>query len=162
MTSEYGLYDPAKPLRHYTGAPLGFRWGAEPEPITIGFKPKGLWVTVPGEYDWPSFCRNEGFRLDLLKHEHDVQLAPDARVLHLSTPDDLRRFTDDYACDKEGPRMYISWDYVMDEYQGIVISPYQWSMRLDSDVFWYYGWDCSSGCIWDFSAIQEITEIATP
>ena len=38
---------------------------------------------------------------------------------------------------------------------GIIISPYQWDCRLALESGWYYGWDCSSGCIWDISCIQD-------
>ena len=24
------------------------------------------------------------------------------------------------------------------------------------ELFWYYGWDCASGCIWDPAAVAEI------
>lgn len=44
-------------------------------------------------------------------------------------------------------------------YDGIVITPYVWSMRLDRSAFWYYGWDCASGCIWNASAVAELVPL---
>lgn len=41
----------------------------------------------------------------------------------------------------------IDWLRVKTQYGGIEIAPYQWKRRLSS--FWYYGWDCASGAIWD-------------
>ena len=44
---------------------------------------------------------------------------------------------------------------VMDEYDGIIIAPYQYSCRLmNSSTAWYYGWDCASGCIWNLGCIS--------
>ena len=54
----------------------------------------------------------------------------------------------DYGC--------IDWRLVAEEWQGIVIAPYLWERRFDSDARWYYSWDCASGCIWDHRAIAAI------
>ena len=53
----------------------------------------------------------------------------------------------------------IDWAEVASKYDGIIISPYQWSLRLDMEMMWYYGWDCASGCIWNISAIKELKEV---
>ena len=49
----------------------------------------------------------------------------------------------------------INWRAVAGDYAGLIITPYQWSRRLEP-YSWYYGWDCASGCIWDPSAITDI------
>ena len=54
-------------------------------------------------------------------------------------------------------KLAIRWQDVALDYQGILIAPYQWSLRLDKDFRWYYMWDCASGCIWDLSAIASLT-----
>jgi hypothetical protein len=46
------------------------------------------------------------------------------------------------------------WDALFEEYDGIEIAPYQWHFRLAPDFFWYYGWDCASGCVWRASKLQ--------
>jgi len=60
----------------------------------------------------------------------------------------------------EGPSSYfktVSWEQVAkDGYQGVEITPYQWELRLDSRVNWYYSWDCASGCAWDPQAIESL------
>lgn len=41
-------------------------------------------------------------------------------------------------------------------YDGIIIAPYVWSLRLDIDFFWYYDWDCASGVIWNSAAVSNL------
>jgi hypothetical protein len=63
----------------------------------------------------------------------------------------------------------IDWPKVSERYDGVVIAPYVWSLRMgdyemiegrmrktpDSAISdWYYPWDCASGCIWKASAIK--------
>ncbi len=50
-------------------------------------------------------------------------------------------------------------DQVAKLYQGIIIAPYCYSIRLDNDCFWYYPWDCASGCIWDATAIAALVPV---
>jgi len=52
----------------------------------------------------------------------------------------------------------INWPAVAEKYDGIIIAPYIWQRRLSDnpDHFWYYGWDCASGCIWNTEVIEEI------
>lgn len=47
------------------------------------------------------------------------------------------------------------WEEISSQCDGIMIAPYQWDMRLHTLFFWYYGWDCSSGCIWNLDCIEE-------
>lgn len=48
----------------------------------------------------------------------------------------------------------IDWDRVTQEYQGMEIDPYLHQRRLES--FWYYGWDCASGCSWHPSTTVQL------
>ena len=43
---------------------------------------------------------------------------------------------------------YPDWKLIAQEFDGIEIAPYQWEIRMDYNFFWYYGWDCASGCLW--------------
>lgn len=49
----------------------------------------------------------------------------------------------------------FDWIDVASRYSGIEIAPYQWKRRIHPSTFWYYTWDCASGCIWDLSAIKK-------
>lgn len=120
-------------------------------------KPSGLWISDDDDYGWAQWCEEASFSLGKIKHE--VVLKPDANILRITTAEELLRFSEEFAVD-EGYGVVdmppASWVKVIELYQGIIISPYQWSLRLDNRVNWYYGWDCASGCIWDISAIESI------
>jgi len=129
-------------------------------------KPHGLWISVDGADDWPEWCTAEDF-IDMDKQYHyDVLLHKNANILHLQNADEIRAFHRQWR--EEKPRIpkldryQIDWPKLANHYQGIIIAPYCWSMRLDMEVDWYYGWDCASGCIWDSSAIQSIDLIREP
>jgi hypothetical protein len=134
-----------------------------------GWKPRGLWVTVPGEDDWPSWCRSEDFRTDHITHATEVILRHDANLLHLSSSEGLRVFHNKYSrmpTYAEGrPDLAfmrngtIDWPEVAKSYGGILIAPYIWEVRLDTHIRWYYSWDCASGCIWDASMVKELRPV---
>lgn len=144
-------------LLHYASKPFAGPVVSKSQVSTM--KPCGLWVSVEGENDWPSWCLGENFALGALTHVHEVALVEGANILHLSSGPELQDFTLRYC--EEGGRVFadmdrrdIRWSKVADDYQGIVIAPYQWTCRMR--LFWYYGWDCASGCIWDASAIAGV------
>jgi hypothetical protein len=85
-------------------------------------------------------------------------MTTDARVLHLSSSDELLAFHAEFGLDN----WKVSWIAVAEQWQGIIIAPYLWERRL-GDPSWYYTWDCASGCIWDATAIASVslTEPAT-
>lgn len=127
-------------------------------------KPNGLWVSVNGPNDWPSYCHSESFNLEYFKHVQTVELDPTSKILVLDTAEKVRSIYPKYGThpewmDKKLKDTYwINWRAVADEYAGIIIAPYQFSCRLDRDTRWYYGWDCASGCIWDASAVMSVSE----
>jgi hypothetical protein len=126
-------------------------------------KPSGLWLSVDGEYDWYWWCRSENFPCGHLRYK--VRLQREERLLWLTTPDELHAFTEKYSVDVteffhvDGKPdhnwygHYINWCAVAIKYAGIVIAPYQWSLRMQ--YMWYYPWDCASACIWDASCIRS-------
>lgn len=125
-------------------------------------KPDGLWVSVKGDDDWLEWCRIEEFgdHGKMRDVEHTVALTCTANVLMLTNPFEIRDFTAEYALpsrnyDYMGDR--IDWPRVTGEYDGIIIAPYQWSCRNGEGTFWYYTWDCASGCIWNLDSITSIT-----
>ena len=153
-------------LIHYSENPLGELRNMDQMPPQHYFdKPKGLWVSAEGEGDWLEWCRDNSFGETRLQFENVIELHPDARILRLQQAVEMLQFTADYGVMGEigkqvpllGRSLAIDWPRVASEYQGILIAPYTWSLRMDTVTSWYYPWDCASGCIWDVSAIQSVT-----
>ncbi len=147
-------------LLHYSAEPLTAVHSREQDIVYKHFKPKGLWVSVEGEDDWKSWCEAEGFQLHQLAYVTEVILTPQAHILRLTNPYEVKAFSDQYAYAafgmRTGLKMGVPWDQVAKLYQGVIIAPYCWSIRLDDDCFWYYTWDCASGCIWDATAVATL------
>lgn len=158
-------------LIHYAEEPITLdrtRTYAQGVAYTCG-KPHGLWVSVQGEDDWPQWCRREDFAVDSLKVAHKVVLKPSAAIAYIRTPEELDTFHAAYAeedkvsaslrdspyCDESFAfrQWPLNWGKVAADCDGIIITPYLWSRRLDGPM-WYYGWDCASGCIWNLDAID--------
>lgn len=129
------------------------------------FKPRGLWVSDEDDFGWREWCIEENFNLGMLTHVHEVTLSNTANIKFLRTPDEIIAFGREFAM-THGPLAYMNairgmlyaldWVRVIQRWGGIVITPYQWSCRLNHDCFWYYGWDVASGCIWEPTAIGTI------
>lgn len=142
-------------LLHYAGSPvvLGRRaYRQEPD-----FKPRGLWVSV-GD-DWRRWCDGEDFNQDRLSACHRVELSNNANILRIEDAAGVDRFTSKFYRNDTGWRFDggIDWRMVADQWQGIIIAPYCYERRMEPNTFWYYPWDCASGCIWDLSAIAAVT-----
>lgn len=125
-------------------------------------KPRGLWVSVEGEYDWKWWCEGENFRTENLKYSWEVKLKNQAGILIMEKSLHLDNFTALYSvpmflgASGASSANNIDWARFSMDYKGIIIAPYQWSKRMDMDKLWYYGWDCASGCIWDMNAIESV------
>lgn len=149
-------------LLHYSDAPLGEIFSSD-QRNSKAFKPRGLWVSVEGPDDWPSWCRSEEFGVERLTHVHEIELFPAANILRIQNAGGIDRFTDEFAIERDRFQGFkIDWPTIAERWQGIVIAPYIRSRRLSDHVSWYYGWDCASGCIWDASAIKsaKLLEVA--
>ena len=159
-------------LLHYTDQPVSWdrdRIYLQDFPRQFG-KPEGLWVSVAGEDDWPSWCQENDYGIYSLAHVSEVTLTPCAQILFLSTAQQLLDFHSRYAVQTEFERAMvgllpdeflvrqrpIDWRTVASDYEGIVIAPYQWDLRLMGPA-WYYTIDCSSGCIWSMRAIASFS-----
>jgi hypothetical protein len=138
-----------------------FKLGLEPWTYEQrrGDKPVGLWLSDEADYGWDEWCKSN-LECSAGKYAYTVELAPEAHVLHLATDTAVANFAASFK--EPFPHSdyfyWINWPRVVKLWQGILITPYQWSLRLHPDFFWYYGWDCASGCIWDVSVIQTIKE----
>lgn len=149
-------------LSHYNGsAEWAFeaRGYVQDDPFgdTIG-KPVGLWLSIDGPDDWPSWCSSESHGVERLAYRHAFEMTEPERVLHLSNPGAVEGLSERFPV--IGQREYsfamISWRDIAREYAGIIIAPYQWQCRLEHRTRWYYSWDCASGCVWDLSAIRYV------
>jgi hypothetical protein len=140
-------------LEHYASGPLvTINSAAQGAPSS---KPRGLWVSVKGADDWPSWCRGEEFRLGTLAVCHRITLADTANILWIDQPWKIDDLDLKYAVNPGArPSYEMDWARMALHWDGIIIAPYQWSRRLDGPS-WYYGWDCASGCIWNANAIAS-------
>lgn len=151
-------------LVHYSDTPVRLdrsrRYPQSDREITHG-KPYGLWVSVPGDDDWPSWCAREDYAIDRLATAHQVTLRSRAEVLQIRDVTSFDRFAEEFSIDDPGPfaraELVIDWVEVAGHYDGIVIAPYRWDRR--SEHRWYWGWDVASGCIWNLDAIDEFEAI---
>jgi hypothetical protein len=152
-------------LRHYASKPFVFdrdRVYEQKKPHGFG-KPVGFWVSVAGADDWAAWCESEGYGIG--GFEHRVTLDPGANVLVIDTPSDIEAFHEKYSVETEFeararslfPRATwpVDWRKVVQDFDGLVIAPYQYSLRFDGPE-WYYGWDCASGCIWSAHAVLSV------
>ena len=148
---------------------FGETYDEEPKPdeyyLHPFMKPEGLWFspeddTQKHDASWRDYCLQELDDDSLLSYKYHVELGSCANLLILDTVSKMYEFNKRYLVYYEEPvlrSLAICWQQVALDYQGILIAPYQWSLRLHSDFCWYYPWDCASGCIWDISAIQSLT-----
>jgi hypothetical protein len=131
------------------------------------WKPKGFWVSVEGNGDgWSDWCRDNEWGTDRLANAHEVTLADSANILWIRSVEELDAFAEQWKIqpDWNDPiqrkwhhlETKIDWEAVAHRWRGIIITPHLWERRLDGGAFWYYGWDCASGCIWDPAAIASI------
>lgn len=141
-------------LVHYAHSPISELYNETPSDHP-GWKPNGLWLSVEGgDPCWREWCESNNFNRGKILYE--VRLQPVAKILRLQTADSVLKFGKRMSA---WPRLlpdvmrdytqYINWKRVARRYDGIIISPYQWSLRHDKRCFWYNPWDCASGCVWN-------------
>ena len=107
------------------------------------FKPKGLWFAdVLTDESWAQWCLDNDFDGEW-KYEYLLSFTKDANILNINTTEQLHSFHRDY-CSEE---YKVHWGVVASLFDGIVISPYQWSCR--HSLSWYNSWDIAAACIWN-------------
>lgn len=154
-------------LIHYSDEPITLdrsRTYSQNELRGMG-KPHGFWVSVAGEHDWKSWCESEEFHLSGLHYPHQVTLTPKNNILYIVGGQAIDEFHAEYSMEREHTihryefnQHPINWELVSNKFDGIIIAPYVWSHRYDGP-FWYYGWDCASGCIWNLDTIESIEAV---
>jgi GNAT superfamily N-acetyltransferase len=122
-------------------------------------KPKGLWYSLGdswANYVFYSYPQRSSEYCCL----HKIEVSD--KVLRLDTIEKCYQFTDKYGFTIHNPYFVndpnIAWDRVALDYSGIEITkPHEWSRISDSrKLFWMYGWDVPSGCIWNQDGIKSI------
>jgi hypothetical protein len=148
-------------LLHYSAKPLHSVYNAEQEGARhaiVGWKPTGLWVSADDE--WKQWCEAEGFALESLKHVHEIILTEYAELMYIDTSEKLLEFHHKYTKKNPYDDDVIDWNVVTEEFDGILIAPYQWKHRLNGPASkWYYPWDVASGCIWNANVIESFYEV---
>lgn len=138
-------------------------WSHKPPPnFRPGLgKPPGLWVSVPGEDDWPAWCKAEGFGAPMnWRHVFELDTS---RVLMVETLDALDALHRELVADRFDQLLHlfdVDWTRYMADYAGVVIAPYQWYRRCD--YLWYNTWDCASGVLWDPSPLTWLAAAQGP
>lgn len=131
-------------------------------------KPKGLWVSVDDDDDWPQWNELNGFLDRSTQYQYQVTLKKDHDVLILNSYEDIEAFSDMFDMFHEGypwswqDRRYrgLNWKEIGRLWQGIVIAPFSYKARRL--ISWYWGWDCESGCIWNMAAIEGLALVREP
>lgn len=119
-------------------------------------KPNGLWYDIDG--DWISWCLAESPNW-IRPYIYEV-ILDESKVLKINTIEEFEVFEDEYSIrDNTFSNFgivncidYINWLRVREKYGAVEITPYFWDKRLES--YWYYSWDCASGCVWDSAIVQ--------
>jgi hypothetical protein len=144
-------------FHHYTSKPFKLdknfsydKWSRRDD------KPIGLWFTPDTDDNWLSWCKAKEFGLEKLAYRHEIKFDLQ-KILFLKSSFEIDHFTFNYVRKETGflSRQIVDWPKLATQYSGIIISPYQWSRRLSGHCFWYYNWDCASGCMWDLGIISD-------
>lgn len=126
-------------------------------------KPDGLWYGI--NWEWEEWCESN---MPNWRHGKHFSLQIDMeKILLLDSIVKINNFQEEYGQlpDWMAKRdmnilfdhIYINWKKVAEKYSGIEINPYQYSLR--HKMLWLSGWDISSGCIWNLSAIKSLEPI---
>jgi hypothetical protein len=114
------------------------------------FKPNGLWYSINDEwYQWISY--NMPSKLKKYKFELEIDFS---RIIVLKDSKTLKEFVDIYGFN-ELNLVFIDWEKVSEDYDGIEFSPYFKNNILDFKNIWYNTIDVESGCIWNLDIILK-------
>jgi len=123
-------------------------------------KPCGLWYSINNE--WLKWCKSEmPSWITKFKFELNINTS---NILIISNISELQSFCSEYKY-KLNPFKsldYIEWARVSKNYDGIEIRNYdnlKYDRNLDYKNVWVYGWDISSGCIWNLQALKNYNKL---
>lgn len=145
-------------LTHFSKDPFHFEPGRQYEQLdndnfgqSIIGKPNGLWLSDESSYGWKEWCRSAGYGDTSLATNFVCDLTDWCLLL---TSNEILAFTEKYSTPEFRVFRCIDWVRVKKEFSGILITPYDWKLRLDPRTHWYYGWDCASACVWDLMTVK--------
>ena len=116
---------------------------------------RGFWFSDEDNFGWSQWCTGEKVFMGDLRYSYTVSLRPEARIAHLDSVEAIRTFHAQYAYPLPHALMVgIHWEEVAKRYDVVLITPYQWSLRLDPGFMWYYSWDCASGVVLNPGIVQ--------
>jgi hypothetical protein len=121
-------------------------------------KPVGLWYAFgKGWIDWAKW------EMPHMIHNHlfKIEVNP-AKVLTLKNDAEVIAFTKQYGIDYDDTRTSfqsrgINWSEVAKNYSGFELAYY--NEDFSGVIGWKASYNIASGCIWDSSAITNITKI---
>jgi hypothetical protein len=128
-------------------------------------KPHGLWYDINGE--WKHWCEDEEFE-GIYKNNFELEIDT-TQILIIENYSELLSFHNKYSV--PGKHSYgiftarynsIDWQAVRSRYKGIEIRNFNRIKYTESNgdyPMWFYGWDVSSGCIWDLSCITKVKKL---
>lgn len=152
-------------LVHFSAAPIEIIHDTPQPPERYGWKPKGLWVSdEDDDKSWSDYASGVGF----LNTDHVYSVELDmSKILHVKTEKEFEAFEEKYLSPLPGlPEdlfndglTIIRWSEIAEEYDGILITPFQFPRLRNGKSSWYLPWDCASGCIWRVRAVTKFIEI---
>lgn len=116
----------------------------------------GLWASpVDAAYGWKEWCEIEGFHTDNLKKHFVFTLREDAKVLYITSEDQLS----DLPKKKTFPysSMWMAMDFEALSREGF--DAVEVSISSDPRLYWsLYGWDCDSIVVMNPDVILTVPE----
>lgn len=111
-------------------------------------KPNGFWFSVVSNKDWPTHVKDAQLAKPL-RYRYSVELHLD-RLISINSIWDIGRFQKRFLKGNS-----IDWEEVAKHYSGFIVPLYR-EFFVEESLRWYESLDCSSGCVWDLSAIKSI------
>ena len=137
--------------------------------LGIGIKPDGLWYEINNCFLSYPHC---------WKGDYMYKIEIDTKCLYsISTFEDLKRFQRKYATigllskEKSDKYYFINWNKVSEKYCGFEVKNFRkikkqiqesykyHKYRLVGQYNWFYTLDASSGCIWDLTAVKNVSYV---
>jgi hypothetical protein len=124
-------------------------------------KPRGFWISDDEDLGWARWATENDWGINSLRWKYSFRFRPEARVLLLQSFREIVNFGEKYRGEPLSPSLSrtnyrLDWSRVKKRYDAIVITPYDWTARNHDRTFWYYGWDCASGCVWNLEVIEQV------